>query len=86
MINVKQFQAELKNAFFCKKCVAENSATIFAFKWINTSSKPIRKNIDGYSINTLIADFEQMFVQQAKLWAATENLVRGLEICLTRGK
>ena len=55
MINVKQFQAELKNAFFCKKCVAENSATIFAFKWINTSSKPIRKNIDGYSINTLIA-------------------------------
>ena len=58
MINVKQFQAELKNAFSCKKCVAENSAAIFAFKWINTSSKPIRKNIDGYSINTLIADFE----------------------------
>ena len=58
MINVKQFQAELKNALFCKKCVAENSATIFAFKWINTSSKQIRKNIDGYSINTLIADFE----------------------------
>ena len=52
-----------KKAFAFKKCVAENSVAISASKYVNISSKSIRKNIDGYSINTFVADFESVFAR-----------------------